>query len=143
MGAGRNRGGIVAVRIVVIGGHGNFGARICRTLAADKGIDIVAVGRRSAAPPDAGVRSANLDIAAPDFPASLAALRPTVVIHCAGPFQGQDYGVASAAIAAGAHYIDLADGRRFVAGFSGALDEAARAAGVLAISGASTLPAIK
>jgi saccharopine dehydrogenase-like NADP-dependent oxidoreductase len=33
------------------------------------------------------------------------------VIHTAGPFQGQDYAVARSAIAAGANYIDLADGR--------------------------------
>jgi len=40
------------------------------------------------------------------------------VIHCAGPFQSQDYRVALAAMAAGAHYLDLADGRQFVARFS-------------------------
>ncbi len=130
------------MRIVVIGGHGNFGARICRALAADQGIEIVAAGRRPARSVDAGTRECTLDIAAPDFPDRLAALRPGMVIHCAGPFQDQDYGVASAAIAAGAHYIDLADGRRFVADFSAALDGAARAAGVLAVSGASTLPAL-
>ena len=130
------------MRAIVIGGHGNFGARICRALAADEGIEVFAAGRRSAKAHDAGVHAATLDIASPDFPAALAALRPGVVIHCAGPFQDQDYTVASAAIAAGAHYIDLADGRRFVSNFSAALDGAAHAADVLAVSGASTLPAL-
>jgi saccharopine dehydrogenase-like NADP-dependent oxidoreductase len=64
-----------------------------------------------------------------------------IVIHTAGPFQGQDYAVARAAIEAGCHYIDLADGRRFVAGI-GALDELARARGVTVISGASSVPAL-
>jgi short subunit dehydrogenase-like uncharacterized protein len=52
-----------------------------------------------------------------------------LVIHTAGPFQGQDYGVVAAAVAAaGAHYIDLADGRRFVCDFPAALDAAFREA---------------
>src|ERR1700686_2412057 len=59
----------------------------------------------------------------------------------AGPFQGAGYRLARAAIAAGLHYVDLADARDFVAGF-GALDAAARAAGVVALSGASSTPAL-
>jgi len=43
---------------------------------------------------------------------------------------------------AGAHYIDLADGREFVARFATHNDSAARAAGLAAISGASTVPAL-
>ena len=129
-------------RIVVIGGHGNFGARICRALAADERLEILAAGRRAAGSSDARIGAATLDITSPDFPDALAALRPGIVIHCAGPFQDQDYRVALASIAAGAHYIDLSDGRRFVAEFPAALDGAAREAGVLAVSGVSTLPAL-
>ena len=132
-----------ASRIVVLGGHGNFGARICRALARDSRIEVIAAGRkpRSAAC-DARVGTARLDTASPDFAAALGRLSPQIVIHCAGPFQGQDYRVALAALAAGAHYIDLADGRRFATGFAAAVDAAARAAGRLAVSGASTLPAL-
>jgi hypothetical protein len=50
--------------------------------------------------------------------------------------------VALAALACGAHYIDIADGRAFVAGFVAAVQPAADAAGRLAITGASTLPAL-
>src|SRR5258706_1646448 len=64
-----------------------------------------------------------------------------LVISTAGPFQGQDYRVARAAIAARAHYIDIADGRDFVCGI-GALDAEARANDVLAVSGASSVPAL-
>jgi saccharopine dehydrogenase-like NADP-dependent oxidoreductase len=46
---------------------------------------------------------------------ALEVLSPGLVIHCEGPFQGQDYRVSNAALAAGAHYLDLADGRQFIA----------------------------
>lgn len=125
------------MRVVVLGGHGNFGARICRALTDDPQIAVLAVGRTAR-----GGSNTQLDFDSPDFPARLRALAPGVVVHCAGPFQGQDYRVAGAAIAAGAHYIDLADGREFVTGFTGQIDYAARAAKLLAITGASTLPAL-
>jgi hypothetical protein len=133
----------LAARIVVIGGSGNFGARICRALASDPRIEVIAAGRT---PPtgrgDAGVRSARLDTASPGFASALKELSPRIVIHCAGPFQGQDYRVALAAVEAGAHYIDLADGRHFVTAFGGSVDAPARAAGLLALCGASTVPAL-
>lgn len=136
------------MRIVVLGGLGNFGARICRALAADPGLTVIAAGR-SASPSairanfgELPVTAAALDVQAAAFAADLKALAPHIVIHCAGPFQGQGYGVALAACAAGAHYIDLADGRDFVCGFPPAVDAAARAAGVLAVSGASSVPGL-
>lgn len=64
-----------------------------------------------------------------------------VAADAAGPFQGADYRLARAAIAAGLHYVDLADARGFVAGF-GVLDAPARAAGVVALTGASSTPAL-
>jgi hypothetical protein len=66
---------------------------------------------------------------------------PWLVVDAAGPFQAIDHRLPEACIAAGAHYLDLADGRGFVCGI-GALDDAARAAGVAIISGASSLPAL-
>lgn len=132
------------MRVVVLGGYGNFGARICRALASEAGIEVVAAGRRVTQDPAAGsrVRGAQLDIASPAFGDALGQLAPGAVIHCAGPFQAQDYRVAEAALDAGAHYIDLADGRHFVTHFAAALDGKARAAGLLAVSGASTVPAL-
>lgn len=118
------------MRVLVLGGRGNFGARIVRALTAEPEIDVLVGGR-----PD-------LALDAPDFARNLAALKPGLVIHCVGPFQGQDYRVALASLAAGAHYLDLADGRDFVAGFSAAVDDAAKRAGKLALTGVSTLPAL-
>lgn len=134
------------MRVIVLGGYGNFGARICRALARD-GIEVVATGRdpergHRSAGFDERVGKARLDMHAASFTSDLKALAPGIVIHCAGPFQSQGYEVAEASLAAGAHYIDLADGRRFVADFAGKMDEKAKAACSLAVSGASTLPAL-
>jgi Saccharopine dehydrogenase NADP binding domain len=130
------------MRVIVLGGFGNFGARICRRLAQESAVDLVATGRQLRGEKLGRVREALLDLGALSFAKDLAALHPDVVVHCAGPYQGQDYRVAQAAIDCGAHYLDLADGRAFVAGFASALHEQARAAGRTAVTGASTLPAL-
>jgi hypothetical protein len=87
------------------------------------------------------VGSAAIDQDVDDVARRLTALDADVVIHTAGPYQGQDYAVARACIEAGCHYIDLADGRAFVGQF-GRLDAAAKRAGVSLVTGASTLPGI-
>jgi hypothetical protein len=131
----------MSARVVVVGGTGNFGARICRRLSEESGIEVIATSRRVVEAPN-GVRTSELDIDSARLAEALGALAPQVVIHCAGPYQGQDYRVAHAALAGGAHYIDLADGREFVVRFPKEVDAAARAAGRAAITGASTLPAL-
>jgi hypothetical protein len=131
------------MRTVVIGGFGNFGARICRALAADPNIHVVAAGRNpDTGPCDLKVDRARIDLGRPDFSTDLKKLSPDLVIHCAGPFQGQDYRVPEAAVSAGAHYVDLADGRGFVARFAGRFDANARETGLFMTSGASTVPAL-
>ena len=97
-------------RIVILGGYGNFGARICRALASEEAIWLGIAGRdRFRAAELAGSLGNSvadcaplaLDHRARDFAAHLLALRPNLVIHTSGPFQGQPYHVAHAAIAAG------------------------------------------
>jgi NAD(P)-dependent dehydrogenase (short-subunit alcohol dehydrogenase family) len=131
------------MRVVVVGGAGNFGARIVRALRGDPNIELVVAGRRKVSVPGAEeVRSVLIDIDGAGFAQSIKDLSPGLIIHCVGPFQGQDYRVANAALAAGAHYLDLADGRRFIADFAAAVNEQAVKFGRVAISGASTLPAL-
>jgi hypothetical protein len=131
------------MRIVVVGGAGNFGARIVRALRADPSIELLVAGRRMVSVPAAeDVPGVSVDIDGAGFAQGLKALSPGLVIHCVGPFQGQDYHVAGAALAAGAHYLDLADGRRFIAEFAAEMNDQAVRAGRVAISGASTLPAL-
>jgi NAD dependent epimerase/dehydratase family len=131
----------LAVRVVVIGGLGNFGARICKRLAQEPGLDVIATSRRQTSL-NGPIKTAALDLDGAHFVEDLKALAPDLVIHCAGPFQDQDYRVALASMVCKAHYIDLADGRDFVIGFNAAVDAAAQTAGRLAVTGASTLPAL-
>ena len=142
----------VRARVVVFGGTGHFGSRISRRLARKPGLDIVVTSRSLASAqtlateirrdqPAARVTAAQLDQDGPDLQRQLAELEATLVIHTAGPYQAQDYRVAEACIACGCHYVDLADGRGFVAGFE-RLDERARQAGITLVTGASTLPGV-
>lgn len=139
-------------RILVLGGTGHFGARICRRLAGVSGSELIITGRDalsaeiladelSETNPDATVSARALDQDSPEFEGELCVIKPFVVIHTAGPYQGQDYRVAHACIEAECHYVDLADARDFVAEF-GVLDQMAKEAGVLLVSGASTLPSV-
>src|SRR5690606_25405438 len=118
--------------------------------ARDGDVDLVLAGRTAARLGEQAealstslgrtVRTAMLDanrIGSDD----LKPLSADLVINASGPYQGRDYGLARAAIAARCHYIDLADARDFVVGFR-TLDDDARAAGVLAVSGASSVPGI-
>lgn len=136
------------MKTLVLGGYGNFGARISRALAGIDDIGLVIGGRDAgrasglAAALGGNTSSITVDCTAPDFSQVLAAQGFELVIHTAGPFQAQSYAVAHAAASAGAHYIDLADGRRFVCDFPSALQDAFRSAGRVAISGASTVPAL-
>ena len=138
------------LRVLVLGGYGHFGGRIARTLGADARFEVL-VGGRDAARAAAFVAGSGemarplqpvaLDAGAPDLASRLQALGPDLVIHAAGPFQERDYAVAKATLAAGAHYVDLADARDFVAGFA-RLDSVAREAGRLAVTGASSVPGL-
>lgn len=131
------------MRVIVLGGTGNFGARIARALCNDPAIELLVASRRGATVPGAErARAVALDIADMVFPQRLRELSPALVIHCVGPFQGQDYRVATAALETGAHYLDLADGRHFVSEFSEDMNEKAVGVGRTAITGASTLPAL-
>ena len=138
-------------RLLVLGGYGHFGGRICRALGNDATLIVAGRDAHKAQQAARALGTAHegvaLDYTATDLAQRLRALRVNAVVHTCGPFQGQNYHVAQACIAAGAHYLDLADGRDFVAGIgigisTSALDAAARAADVLVVSGASTLPAL-
>ncbi len=136
------------LKTLVLGGYGNFGARICRGLAEEFSSNLLIGGRderKAQALAGAlahGVRAVRIDLASADFAETLRRHGVELLIHTAGPFQAQSYTVAQAAASAGAHYIDLSDGRRFVCDFPAALQAAFVAAGRTAVSGASTVPAL-
>jgi len=137
-----------SLKVIILGGYGNFGARIAKRLSCHPHISLVIAGRNLelaqtlANQLGGAVTAARLDIHAPDLHVSLRELNADLVIHTAGPFQQQDYSIPLAVARAGAHYIDLADGRQFVCEFPDALHAVFSQAGKLAISGASTVPAL-
>lgn len=136
--------------ILILGSTGAFGAKIAERLATSDALDLILAGRTGAtlaAQADAlskaagrAMRTAVLDadlLQASD----LTGRDVDLLINASGPYQAGCYGAARAAVAAGCHYVDLADSRPFVVGFKD-LDDAARAAGVLAVSGASSVPGL-
>ena len=131
-------------KVLILGGSGVFGSRLCHLLADDPRLAVTAAGReRERLEP----LEKELDIATMaldwrrDLDRVLDEQRFDALVHVAGPFQGQDYAVAETCIRHGVHYLDLADDAAFVCGID-KLDEAAKAASVLVCSGASTAPAI-
>jgi saccharopine dehydrogenase-like NADP-dependent oxidoreductase len=134
--------------VLVLGGYGFFGSRICAALAPHPAIRLLIAGRdrgRAIAATEAlGLpreHAVTADANGAQLAHLLSQLQVNTLIHTAGPFQQQEYFVARAAIEAGCHYIDLADGRNFVAAID-SLDDLARARGVTIISGASSVPAL-
>jgi hypothetical protein len=138
-------------RVLVIGGYGFFGSLLVELLARQPNLHVLIGGRsRTAAQAvvqrllpaaKAQLDACVIDIDGPAFAHALSDLKPDVVVHTAGPFQGQDYRVAQACIGAKSHYIDLADGRDFVGGV-GILNCAAEDASLFVTSGASSVPAL-
>jgi len=133
---------------VVLGAYGFFGSRICAALARNPRLHLILAGRNAnkatALAYQLGLNANHareLDATDPQLDLQLRKLKVNTLIHTAGPFQGQNYGVARAAIKAGANYFDLADGREFVTGIT-ALDAQARAANVSVVSGVSSVPAL-
>ena len=137
-----------STRVLVLGAYGFFGSRICTALARNPRVQLVLVGRdlhkATALAYQLGLtanHARRADATDPRLGRWLRKLGVDVLIHTAGPFQEQDYSVARAAIEAGCHYLDLADGRAFVTGIT-RLDAAARAANIAVLSGVSSLPAL-
>ncbi len=147
-----NAGGGRVPRVLVVGGAGVFGSRLVDAVLAGTAWEVVVAGR-DAGRTEAFLASRRTAVTAPRLHALvldaawpeasvLAATGALAVVDAAGPFQGARYALAEAAIAAGLHYLDLADARDFVAGFAPALDAPARARGVVALTGASSTPAL-
>ncbi len=137
-------------RVVLVGASGVFGGRLARMLARRPDITLVLAARRSE--PLEALRAelartrpaARIEIALLDRekPGALKQLSPFAVIDAAGPFQGRNAAFPVAVLEAGAHYVDLADARDFVAAFPKRVGPAAREAGRWAITGASSTPAL-
>jgi hypothetical protein len=130
--------------VSVLGGYGIFGGRIAEALARTEGCSVRVVGRNARIGSNfahrigASFRPCSLD----DTGSLRGALDGSfLVIHAAGPYQGADYRVAELCMELGAHYLDLADARGFVASIV-RLDDEAHRRGLMVASGVSSTPAI-
>ncbi len=136
------------LRVLIIGGYGNFGSFIASKLATDPNIKLIIAGRdaQKAHAFAKTLKAKNkveyvpIDIHK-NFYESLTLIKPGLTIHTSGPFQGQGYEVAKACLEYGCHYVDLADARDFVSGIT-ALDEPAKQRNILICTGASSVPAL-
>lgn len=138
------------IKLLIIGGYGTFGGRLANLLAEEDGLTTL-IGGRSLHKAEAFVRQTQgTNCFAVQFDrdanihSQLDILSPDIVVDASGPFQSygnRPYRVASAAIDAGIHYIDFADGSEFARGIA-ELDNDAKAKDVYVLTAVSTCPAL-
>lgn len=140
------------LRLLIVGGYGSFGGRIVELLEDETRLTLIVAGRSSQRARDfcAARKSAKAELVPATFDRhgnlamQLAQLRPAIIVDASGPFQAYGVGryrLIEAAIAQGAHYLDLADSADFVMGVA-AFDAPAKAAGLYVLSGVSSFPAL-
>lgn len=116
--------------ILILGGTGVFGTLIAEDLAD---LPLVVASRRLDRARALAGRLPRAEGRAIDLDGPLDFSFASIVIHCAGPYQGQDLRVVEACARAGAWYVDIADAREY-------LDKLRGRPHVLA--GMSTIPAL-
>lgn len=136
--------------VAVLGATGVFGRRVAERLLRIPGIHVALIARSANVLRDLADRLGQsnrtsthaLDLDSDEAETQLStAVAPAIVVDTVGPFQRRDWRWQRWAIARGVHWIDLADAPDYVAAV-GELDDAARAAGVLLCSGASSVPGL-
>ena len=124
-------------RVIVLGGSGFFGRYLVDDLMRTSTAEVVAVGRR---PARVGHRFVQCDVE--DETSLRAALRgASVVVHCAGPFQGASMNPLDTAIDLGVHYVDISEDRRYARAVQ-SRSEMALAQGVTVLNGCSVVPTL-
>ena len=144
------------MKLLVIGGYGNFGKRLVLSLLSHYDHEIIVAGRslykavefNKVCYEETGKipAAARLDVFDSDLQKIFTDMAIDMVVNASGPFQLQaganNYRVARSCAENGIHYVDLADDRQFVCGFTTALDELARDNEVCLVTGASTVPGL-
>jgi len=131
--------------IAVFGGYGVFGSHVARSLAA-AGLQVRIAGRDAdRAQRFARELGADHEGIAADVNEPASCVRALddarIAINCAGPFSAMSMALPEACLAAGAHYVDIADDRVWTARLR-ARDAEFRARGLTAAVGCSSLPGI-
>ena len=136
------------MKVLLLGASGVFGSRLAKLAASEDCVHLTLAARNLAKLEEL---AATLDCNADCSPDCMALDRDQLtaldlagfdlVIDAAGPFQSSHMRVVVAAIAARVPYVDLADGRDFIAAFP-RFDENAKGADVPLVTGASSIPAL-
>lgn len=139
------------LKILVLGGYGVFGGRLCELLAPDARLQLMVAGRSVSKAQSfcatLGAANACVPLAFDregDAVGQLQEAAPNLVIDASGPFQAygdQRYGLIEACLSLGIDYLDFADGAEFVDGVS-RFDQAAQARGIFVLSGVSSFPVL-
>jgi Saccharopine dehydrogenase NADP binding domain len=130
-------------RIAVVGGGGFYGRYLVADLLRFTDAEVLVASRHAPQRLRAGDRVAPVACDLRDPLALREAIRgSTVVVHCAGPFQQLPLEPLHAAIATGVHYVDIAEDRAYRRRVL-AMDAQARAAGIVALNGASVVPGME
>jgi hypothetical protein len=139
-----------AVKILILGGYGVFGGRLCQLLSDLPQLTLLVAGRNEEKARlycqafRGSAKAVPLVLDRRKIADGLAEQQPDLVVDASGPFQnyGKDrYGVIEACIAARVDYLDFADAADFVWGVS-QFDEAARQVGTFVLSGVSSFPVL-
>lgn len=133
------------MRVLIVGGTGVFGSRLATLLLRD-GHEVIITGRRtsSVAHLAARIGCAGIVFRRGQPLDRLFAQNPEVLVDSAGPFHayaGDAYELPRACAANGVNYLDLSDDADFTKGIS-SLDAEFKQAGVFALSGVSSVPAL-
>lgn len=139
------------LRVLIIGGYGTFGGRLAELLCHEQAISLTIAGRSESSAqafckelPPGGSREALALDRDGNVKGRISEVGPDIVVDASGPFQayGHDpYRVVKAALAAGAHYLDLADSPEFVRGIR-QFDRLAKEKDLVVLSGVSSFPVL-
>jgi len=133
------------VKVLVLGGYGVFGECVVRLLCRDAHSVRVAgrdLAQAQTLADEVGAEALRFDRDADTH--LLGALGIDLLVDAAGPFQAygeRPHALVEACLRARIHYLDLADDAGFCIGIA-TLDALAQAQGCVALSGASSVPAI-
>ena len=145
------------MKILIIGGYGNFGKRLAASLLEYYDHDLIIAGRSEQKCLAFGkqlektfgksVGYAVIDVEQSDLNKLLRELKPDIVVNAAGPYHfkrdsEENYAVAKACISTSSHYVDLADDREFVCNFSAELKQLAKQKRLMLVTGASSVPGL-
>ena len=141
------------MKILLIGGYGTFGSRLCQLLSNKSQLTVLIAGRslenaekfcRDQTNSLAKLIPFYFDRNQLDVETRLRSIQPNLVIDATGPFQsyGNDpYRIVRACLATSTNYLDLADSSQFVRDIK-QFDEQAKSKNIYGLSGVSTVPGL-